>query len=66
MPSLAPSSHGEFSMSILKLNVMRAPEIASVFGIWGLQLSPRMTICIKSSEFSDVGGELFPQSTSLS
>ena len=23
-------------MSILKLNVMRAPEMASIFGIWGL------------------------------
>ena len=32
MPSLAPS----YSMSILKLNVMRAPEMASIFGIWGL------------------------------
>ena len=36
MPSLAPSSHWEFSMSLFKLNVMRAPEIASILGIWGL------------------------------
>ena len=36
MPSLAPSSHCEFSISILKLNVIRAPGMASIFGIWGL------------------------------
>ena len=32
MSTLAPSSHWEFSMSILKLNVVRAPEMASIFG----------------------------------
>ena len=36
MPSLAPSSHWEFSMGILKLNMMRAPEMASIFDIWEL------------------------------
>ena len=36
MPTLAPSSHSEFSESILELNVMRAPEVASIFNIWGL------------------------------
>ena len=39
MPSLAPSSHWEFSMNIRKLNVMRAPDMASIFGIWGLTLN---------------------------
>ena len=42
-PSLAPShienSVPSISMSILKLNVMRAPEMASIFGIWGLKIS---------------------------
>ena len=33
MPSRAPSSHWDFSMSILKLNVMGAPEMSSIFGI---------------------------------
>ena len=33
--SLAPSSHWEFSMS--KLNVMRAPEMTSITGIWGFR-----------------------------
>ena len=30
LTSLAPSSHGEFSMSIL--NVKRAPEMSTIFG----------------------------------
>ena len=35
MSSLAPSSYWAFSM-ILKLNAMRAPDMTSLFGIWGL------------------------------
>ena len=44
MPSLAPSSHWEFSMSILKLDVMRAPEMASIFGTWGLHIKKRYKV----------------------
>ena len=36
MPSMALSSHWEFCMGILKLNVIRAPEMASILRIWGL------------------------------
>ena len=32
LTSLAPSSHLEFSMSILILNVRRAPEMSTLFG----------------------------------
>ena len=39
MPPLAPSS----------LNVMRAPEMTSIFGIWELELLPKILIWIKSS-----------------
>ena len=32
LTSLAPSSYGEFSMSMFELNVTRAPETSSIFG----------------------------------
>ena len=34
-------------MSILKLNVMRAPEMASIFDIWGLLFFGQTTKCFK-------------------
>ena len=45
MTSLAPSLHWEFSTWVLvqcifNLNVMMAPEMASIFGLWGLLFHP--------------------------
>ena len=42
MPSLAPSSHSDFSMSEVKLNVMRAPQMAWISCIWGLYERPKL------------------------
>ena len=49
LTSLATSAHGEFSMSILNLNVNRALEMSIIFGIHWLQIMITVTyVRIKS------------------
>ena len=54
LTSLAPSSYWEFSMSTLKLNVKRAPEMSTIYRFQWLFMSPTSWNCDRFESGSSI------------